>query len=88
MSTSSLCLGYTSYRLETLAYIRPKMQSCQCIVLEEPPTPGFKEMLNHELDIDEYLLLTDFGFPGFAHALRKVQRVPTGLRLRPQPGPD
>ena len=63
---SSLCVGYTSYRLETLPFIRPMMQKFECIVLEEPHTPGFAEMLGQELDIDEYLLLTDFGFPVFA----------------------
>ncbi|MBS3779037.1 MAG: hypothetical protein KGY41_01440 [Desulfovermiculus sp.] len=68
MPLSSLCLGYTSYRLETLPFIRPMMQKFECIVLEEPSTPGFTEMLSQELDIDEYLLLTDFGFPSFAHS--------------------
>lgn len=68
MPLSKLCLGYTSYRLETLPFIRPVMQKFQCIVLEEPSTPGFTEMLSQQLDIDEYLLLTDFGFPSFAHS--------------------
>lgn len=67
MPLSRLCLGYTSYRLETLPFIRPMIEKFQCIVLEEPPTPGFTEMLSRELNIDEYLLLTDFGFPQFAH---------------------
>lgn len=68
MPTPTLCLGYTSYRLETLPFIRPMIQKFECIVLEEPTTPGFTEMLSQELDIEEYLLLTDFGFPQFAHS--------------------
>ena len=44
------------------------MEEFECIILEEPPTPGFTEMLSQELDIDEYLLLTEFGFPKFAHS--------------------
>ena len=66
MSVSRVCLGYTSYRLETLPYVRRKMQEYQCIVLEEPPTPGFSEMLGREMATDSYLMLTDFGFPLFA----------------------
>ncbi|MFP4048779.1 MAG: hypothetical protein ACLFT8_02410 [Desulfovermiculus sp.] len=68
MPVSNFCLGYTSYRLETLPFIRPMMEKHECIVLEEPPTPGFAEMLSQDLDIDEYLLLTDFGFPIFARS--------------------
>jgi hypothetical protein len=44
------------------------MQKFQCIALEEPTTPGFAEMLSQKLDIDEYLMLTDFGFPVFAYS--------------------
>ncbi|MFP4393023.1 MAG: hypothetical protein ACLFPG_09215 [Desulfohalobiaceae bacterium] len=66
LPATTLCLGYTSYRLETLPFVRNRMRRYQCIALEEPPTPGFKEMLRQELDIEEYLLLTDFGFPEFA----------------------
>lgn len=66
MTLSRLCVGYISYRLETLPFNRPKMEQFECIILEEPHTPWFAEMLGRELDIDEYLLLTDFGFPVFA----------------------
>ncbi|WP_291321359.1 hypothetical protein [Desulfonatronospira sp.] len=67
-----ICLGYTSYRLETLPFVREKMQSYQCIVLEEPPTPGFQEMLRGEMAVQDYLMLTEFGFPGFAHSQCKL----------------
>lgn len=66
MSISRVCLGFTSYRMETLPYVRKKMQDFECIVLEEPPTPGFNEMLEMEMGIQDYLSLTEFGFPGFA----------------------
>lgn len=66
MSVSRVCLGFTSYRLETISSVRSRMREYQCIILEEPPTPGFNEMLTGEMDIDSYLLLTDFGFPKFA----------------------
>ena len=63
---SRICLGYTSYRLETLPFVQSKMQHYDCIVLEEPPTPGFDEMLKGEMQVHDYLMLTEFGFPGFA----------------------
>ncbi len=66
MSVSRVCLGFTSYRLETIPFVRARMRQYQCIVLEEPHTPGFNEMLGGEMAIDSYLLLTDFGFPKFA----------------------
>jgi len=66
MPLSKIILGYTSYRLETLPFVRDKMLDCQCVILEEPPTPGFAEMLRQDMSIDDYLMLTDFGFPKFA----------------------
>lgn len=65
-SNSCICLGYTSYRLEALPFVQKRMQQFECIVLEEPPTPGFSEMLSGEMEVDDYLMLTEFGFPGFA----------------------
>jgi len=66
MMLRQLTVGYTSYRQETLAGVRNKMQESECVVLEEPVTPGFEEMLRQEMSIEDYLMLTDFGFPGFA----------------------
>lgn len=66
MILRQITLGYTSYRQETLAHVREKMLGSDCVVLEEPATPGFEEMLQQEMSIDDYLMLTDFGFPGFA----------------------
>ena len=63
---SRICLGYTSYRLETLPFVQDRVQQYECIVLEEPPTPGFGEMLKGEMKVDDYLMLTEFGFPEFA----------------------
>jgi len=65
-SNSRICLGYTSYRLEALPFVQNRMQQFECIVLEEPPTPGFDEMLKGEMEVDDYLMLAEFGFPGFA----------------------
>ncbi|WP_291319319.1 hypothetical protein [Desulfonatronospira sp.] len=65
-SNRRICLGYTSYRLETLPFVQGMVQHFDCIVLEEPPTPGFGEMLKGEMEVDDYLMLTEFGFPGFA----------------------
>jgi len=61
-----MCLGFTSFRPETLPYAESKMHGFSAIVLEEPQTPGFEEMLRGVLSVEDYLLLTDFAFVRFA----------------------
>ncbi|GAB6111608.1 hypothetical protein [Desulfomicrobium salsuginis] len=65
---SSITLGFTVFRLETASFAARAMGGHDLIVLEEPRTPGFEEMLSGELPIDEYLMLTDFEFPEYAAA--------------------
>ena len=61
-----LTLGFTVFRSETTPYAARYMIDHSLIVLEEPRTPGFEEMLAGELAVDEYLMLTDFEFPEYA----------------------
>jgi hypothetical protein len=61
-----LCIGFTSFRQETLSFAERMMQAYEAILLEEPQTPGFDEMLRCELPVEEYLQLTDFEFPEYA----------------------
>ncbi len=79
MILRKLILGYTSYRQETIPFVQDKMLEYQCVALEEPPTPGFEEMLRLEMNIEDYLMLTDFGFPEFA---RKQCRLLQNLHSR------
>lgn len=66
--TSTVTLGFTVFRPETAPFAARAMEGHDLIVLEEPRTPGFEEMLAGELPIDEYLMLTDFEFPEYATA--------------------
>ena len=61
-----ICLGFTSFRPETLPSAGERMREFRTVALEEPQTPGFEEMLRGELAVEEYLLLTDFAFVRFA----------------------
>ena len=65
---STVTLGFTVFRPETAPFASRAMEGHDLIVLEEPRTPGFEEMLVGELPIDEYLMLTDFEFPEYAAA--------------------
>jgi hypothetical protein len=64
----SLTLGFTVFRPETAPFAARAMAGHGLVVLEEPRTPGFEEMLAGELPVDEYLMLTDFEFPQYARA--------------------
>lgn len=61
-----LTIAFTVFRSETAPFAAQRMTGHSLIVLEEPRTPGFEEMLAGELDVDEYLMLTDFEFPEYA----------------------
>lgn len=63
-----LTIGFTVFRPETAPFAARGMAGHDLIVLEEPRTPGFEEMLADELPIDDYLMLTDFEFPEYARA--------------------
>ncbi len=60
-------VGMTTYRPEFLPFAEQAMQPFATIVLEEPNTPGFQEMLHSDLDIEAYLEFTDYEFPVYAH---------------------
>lgn len=51
--TSTVTLGFTVFRPETAPFAARAMEGHDLIVLEEPRTPGFEEMLGGELPIDE-----------------------------------
>ncbi len=61
-----ITLGLTNYRPEAIFPALEVMRTHNDIILEEPHTPGFEEMLQGSLQIETYLQLTDFGFPEYA----------------------
>ena len=68
MTPPTVTLGFTVFRPETAPFAARAMAGHDLVVLEEPRTPGFEEMLAGDLDVDEYLMLTDFEFPEYAKA--------------------
>ena len=66
LMNTRLTLGFTVFRPETAPFAARLMAGHELIILEEPQTPGFEEMLQGKLPIDDYLMLTDFEFPEYA----------------------
>jgi hypothetical protein len=84
MAPNKLSLGFTSYRPETLPLARSLMRGQEAVLLEEPQTPGFEEMLSGEMDIAKYLELSDYEFPEYARRscqmLRELHQEGTAIR--------
>lgn len=64
--TNRHTLAMSSHRLETIPLAEPLMRNHEVIVLEEPKTPGFEEMLEGNLPVDDYLMAVGPAFPRFA----------------------
>jgi hypothetical protein len=76
---TTVTLAYSNHRPETLAYAEQLMEQHDAVILEEPPTTGFRSMLDGEQEIDAYLELVDFEYPEFARRSCSMHR-----RLRGQ----
>ena len=69
-------VAFGPHHLEAIPAMVASMRTHETILLEEPPTPGFSDLLAGRLAIDDYLLQTDPGFPRFARALcRELQHL-------------
>lgn len=60
-----MTIAFSSHHAEVLPFARREMEQHQVIVLEEPTSPNFSDMLEGRLPIDEYMLELDSGFPQF-----------------------
>jgi hypothetical protein len=60
-----MTIAFSSHHAEVLPFARREMERHQVIVLEEPTSPNFSDMLEGRLPIDEYMLELDSGFPQF-----------------------
>lgn len=60
-----ITIGYSTHRPEIVPLAAKVMERYEAIVLEEPQSPEFGPMLRGEMDIEKYLLLSDFEFPEF-----------------------
>ena len=59
-------VGLSLHRPEMITLISEAMRSSKAIFLEEPPAPGFDQMIRGELSIDDYLLPIDVEYPAFS----------------------
>lgn len=82
----SLTIGVTTFRPETVPFAEAAMRGAVLpqhqrmrgvILLEEPRTPGFDEMLVGDMDPEAYLMLTEFAFPEYG---RRTCRMLQGLQ--------
>lgn len=69
-----ITIGFSSHHLEALPYIREHMEKHQVIVLEEPPSPHLKAMLDGSISISEYIMEFDSGFPEFDRQMSALLR--------------
>jgi hypothetical protein len=69
-----LHLAYATHRPETLPHLEAAVRGADALILEEPGTPGFEDMLAGRLGIDDYLLATDFEYPVFSRGMCGLAR--------------
>jgi hypothetical protein len=62
-------VGLSLHRPEMIPLISEAMRGHGAVFLEEPPAPGFDQMLRGELSIDDYLLPIDVEYPLFSRKM-------------------
>ncbi|HYR02886.1 MAG TPA: hypothetical protein VES58_06040, partial [Syntrophobacteria bacterium] len=67
-----ITIGFSSHHVEALPFAREQMERHQTIILEEPPSPGFAQMLEGTMPLDDYLLELDSGFPEFDRRMHQL----------------
>lgn len=63
-----ITVAFSSHRSEILSAADDLMRRHQAVVLEEPRTEGFADMLTGAMTVETYLAATDFEFPEFTRA--------------------
>ncbi len=67
-------IAYSIHRPEIVPLAAKAMRAHQTIVLEEPETPGFADMLAGNMAIDDYLMGADFEYPLFSRRMCELLR--------------
>ncbi|MGE5310523.1 MAG: hypothetical protein ACM3MN_02150 [Nitrospirota bacterium] len=67
-----ITVGFSSHHVEALPFAREQMERHQTIILEEPPSPSFAQMLEGTMPLDDYLLELDSGFPEFDRRMHQL----------------
>lgn len=66
-----ITIGFSSHRAESLPFIVREMESHDVIVLEEPYSPLFEDMINERISVDDYIEEGDSEFPVFERLMCK-----------------
>jgi hypothetical protein len=69
-----ITIGFSSHHAEALPFARYHMEQHQLIVLEDPPSPHFADMLRGRLSVDDYIMELDSAFPRFERLMCGVLR--------------
>ena len=69
-----ITIGFSSHHAEALPFARQQMEQHQLIVLEEPTSPNFSDMLKGRLSVDNYIMELDSGFPEFERLMCAMLR--------------
>ncbi|HEX5681759.1 MAG TPA: hypothetical protein VFX82_13080 [Desulfobacterales bacterium] len=67
-------VGLSLHRPEMIPLISAAMRCSEAIFLEEPPAPGFDQMIRGELSVEEYLLPIDVEYPAFSRDMCSLLR--------------
>lgn len=71
-----LTIAFTTHRPEMIPLAEAMMQEHDVVLLEEPPAPEFKPMLEGRMSIEDYLAPLDLEYPEYSRrmclALRKI----------------
>ena len=70
----TVTIAFSSHRPETLPLAERLMGTHTRIVIEEPPTPEFSEMLNGGRSVDDFLETAEYEYPAFARASCRMLR--------------
>jgi hypothetical protein len=66
MSRHKITVGLSVHRPEMISVLAEWMRRNDAIFLEEPPAPGFEQMLEGTLDVEVYLRELDVEYPAFS----------------------
>jgi len=61
-----VCLGLSVHRPEMIPFMADRMRRHDAVFLEEPPAPGFEQMLEGSLNVEDYLSELDMEYPAFS----------------------
>jgi hypothetical protein len=73
---SMICtIGFTSHRIESLRFARSLMENHDVIIIEEAPAPGFRDMLEKKISINECIREGNMEFPKFSRRYYEFLRI-------------